>query len=122
MNLSNTIPIFRVFDEVKAKEFYVEFLGFQVEWEHRFEDGLPLYLEVSRGDVRIHLSEHHGDCCPGAAVRIETDALTDLHRELSGKDYGFARPGINETPWGIKEMSVKDPFGNRLTFVASESG
>ena len=122
MNLSSTIPIFRVFDEAKAREFYVEFLGFQVEWEHRFEDGLPLYLEVSRGDVKIHLSEHHGDCCPGAAVRIETDALTELHQELSGKDYGFARPGINDTPWGIKEMSVKDPFGNRLIFVASESG
>ena len=122
MTIHSTTPVFRIFDEAKAKEFYVDFLGFSVEWEHRFEDGLPLYFEVSRDDVTIHLTEHHGDCCPGAAVRIETDILTDLHGELGKKDYGFARPQIEDTAWGTKEMSVKDPFGNRLTFVASNSG
>ena len=119
MTLSDTTPVFRIFDEAKAKEFYVDFLGFRVEWEHRFEDGLPLYFEVSRDDVTIHLTEHHADCCPGAAVRLETDNLTELHEELGKKDYGFARPEIDDTPWGTKEMSVKDPFGNRLTFVDS---
>lgn len=114
-------PVLRVFDELKAKEFYVDFLGFTVEWEHRFEDGLPLYFEVSRGDVKIHLTEHHGDCCPGGAVRIETDALAEFHEELGKKEYGFAQPQIEDTPWDTKEMSVKDPFGNRLTFVASNS-
>lgn len=121
MRMGDTTPVFRVFDESKAKEFYVDFLGFTVEWEHRFEDGLPLYFEVSRGDVRIHLTEHHGDCCPGAAVRIATDSLVKLHEELNNKDYGFARPGIDDTAWGTQEMSIKDPFGNRLTFVGSAS-
>ena len=121
MTFGNTTPVFRIFDEAKAKAFYVDFLGFTVEWEHRFEDALPLYFEVSRDDVAIHLTEHHGDCCPGAAVRIQTGNLSGLHEELGKKDYGFARPQINDTPWGTKEMSVKDPFGNRLTFVASDS-
>ncbi len=122
MTIGDTTPVFRIFDEAKAKEFYVDFLGFSVEWEHRFENSLPLYCEVSRDDVTIHLTEHHGDCCPGAAVRIETDSLADLHGELGEKDCGFARPQIEDTAWGTKEMSVKDPFGNRLTFVASNSG
>ena len=121
MEFGDTTPVFRIFDETKAKEFYVDFLGFTVVWEHRFEDGLPLYAEISRGDVKIHLSEHHGDCCPGAAVRIETDKLSELHAELNKNDYGFARPGIDDTPWGTREMSIKDPFGNRLTFVAADS-
>ena len=85
MGFSDTTPIFRIFDVAKAKEFYVDFLGFTVEWEHQFEDALPLYLEVSRDDVTIHLTEHHGDCCPGAAVRIETDTLNDFHAELRRK-------------------------------------
>ena len=119
MNFSDTTPILRIFDEARAREFYVDYLGFQVEWEHRFEDGLPLYLEVSRGNVRLHLTEHHGDCSPGAAVRIQTDDLEGFHRELHEKDYGFARPGIETMPWGTDEMSIKDPFGNRLVFVAS---
>ena len=120
--MSRTTPIFRIFDEAKAREFYVDFLGFAVAWEHRFEEGLPLYFEVSRDDVRIHLSEHHGDCCPGGAVRIEIENLEKLRDELLAKDYKFARPGIDDTPWGTREMSVKDPFGNRLTFVESSAG
>lgn len=120
MNFGDTTPVFRIFDESKAKEFYVDYLGFKVEWEHRFEEGLPLYLEVSRGDLRIHLTEHHGDCCPGSAVRIVTDNLDAFHEELTRKDYGFAQPGIEDTPWGTRELSVKDPFGNRLTFANSE--
>lgn len=39
-----------------------------------------------------------------------------FHRELSAKEYKYARPGIEPMPWGTREMSVKDPFGNRLTF------
>ncbi len=38
MGFGKTTPILRIFDEGKAKEFYVEFLGFKVDWKHRFED------------------------------------------------------------------------------------
>lgn len=37
MSLGNPIPILRIFDEAKAREFYVGFLGFTVDWKHRFE-------------------------------------------------------------------------------------
>jgi uncharacterized glyoxalase superfamily protein PhnB len=111
------VPILRIFDEAKAREFYVGFLGFQVDWEHRFEPALPLYLQVSREGCILHLSEHHGDCCPGAAMRIEVDDIDAYHAELRAKAYGYARPGIDDTPWGSRDMSVKDPFGNRLTFT-----
>jgi catechol 2,3-dioxygenase-like lactoylglutathione lyase family enzyme len=116
MQLLAATPILRSFDEAKARAFYVGFLGFAVDWEHRFEPGLPLYLQLSRGAVKLHLSEHHGDCTPGSAVRIAVDDVAALHAELAAKDYGFARPGLEEVPWGGRELSVKDPFGNRLTF------
>ncbi|WJH34723.1 VOC family protein [Paenibacillus sp. CC-CFT747] len=110
------IPILRVFQEEKAKEFYLDFLEFQLDWEHRFEEGLPLYRQVSRGDCVLHLSEHHGDACPGAAVRIHTEKLEDYQKRLLGKAYKYARPGIHKTPWNTSEMSIHDPFGNRLVF------
>ena len=116
MRLSKPIPILRIFDEAKAREFYVDFLGFQIDWEHRFEDGLPLYLQVSRDGCVIHLSEHHGDCSPGSALRIETDALEALQGELLARQYKYARPGIQEQPWG-RDMAITDPFGNRLIFT-----
>ncbi|MEA2235862.1 MAG: hypothetical protein QOC81_586 [Thermoanaerobaculia bacterium] len=120
MSLGKPIPILRSFDEVKAKEFYVGFLGFTVDFEHRFEPGLPLYMQVSRDGCVLHLSEHHGDASPGGAIRIETSDLDAFHAELASKEYGFARPGIDEQPWG-RDMSVKDPFGNRLIFSALAS-
>jgi uncharacterized glyoxalase superfamily protein PhnB len=119
MSFRKTTPLLRIFDEGKAREFYVDFLGFNVDWEHRFEPGLPLYMQVSRDGCVLHLSEHHGDCSPGAAIRIETDGLDAFHSELSSKKYNYARLGIENMPWGTRDMSVKDPFGNRLTFTTS---
>lgn len=42
-----TIPIMRIFDEQKARDFYLGFLGMTLDWEHRFEPGYPLYMQVS---------------------------------------------------------------------------
>lgn len=63
-------PVLRIFDEAKAREFYVDFLGFQVDFEHRFEPGTPLYMGISRDGCKLHLSEHHGDGTPGTTLRI----------------------------------------------------
>lgn len=117
VNLSRVTPILRIFDEAKAREFYVDFLGFQVDWEHRFAADLPLYLQVSRGDCILHLSEHHGDASPGAAIRIATADLDGYRAALLAKVYTYARPGIETMPWGSREMSVRDPFFNRLVFA-----
>jgi uncharacterized glyoxalase superfamily protein PhnB len=119
LSLAQATPILRIFDEVKAKEFYVEFLGFKVDWEHRFEPGLPLYMQISKDECVLHLSEHHGDCSPGAAMRIQASDLDAFHAELASKQYKYARPGIEEMPWGTRDMSVKDPFGNTLTFTTA---
>ncbi len=116
MTFDPAVPILRVFDEGKAKAFYLEFLGFSVDWEHRFEANLPLYMQVSVGQCVLHLSEHHGDCCPGAALRIQAHDLDAFHQRVSATDYGYARPGIEKTAWGTREMTVTDPFGNRLIF------
>ena len=106
-----------MFDETKAREYYVGFLGFRVDWEHRFEPELPLYMQVSRGDCILHLSEHHGDGCPGAKLRLEiTDGLETFQRELMAKAYKYSRPGIESTPWNTREMTLHDPFGNELVF------
>ena len=49
MQLGTPIPILRIFDEAKAKEFYLDFLGFRLDWEHRFEAHLPLYMQIVHG-------------------------------------------------------------------------
>ena len=115
MEFRQSIPIFRMFSVEKAREFYLDYLGFQVDWEHRFEPELPLYMQVTRGGLTLHLSEHHGDCTPGARVFVEMNGVTELHAELTGKNYNYLRPGLNKEDWGLS-LTVTDPFMNRITF------
>jgi len=112
----HAIPIFRIFDVAKAQEFYVGFLGFRVDWEHRFDETAPLYMQISRDGLVLHLSEHHGDACPGSTAVVQTTGLEAYHREITAKGYRFMRPGIEVAPWNARVMEVIDPFGNRLRF------
>ncbi|BAN47961.1 glyoxalase superfamily protein [Metapseudomonas resinovorans] len=109
------IPILRIFDETKAREFYCGFLGFDVEFEHRFEPDLPLYMGINRAGLHLHLSEHHGDASPGATLFVPMRNIQAFNDELLGKRYGYGRPGVVQEDWG-KVMEVYDPFGNRIRF------
>ena len=118
VTFDKAIPILRMFDEAKAREFYLDFLGFSVEFEHRFEADLPLYLGISRNGLQLHLSEHHGDASPGATIFVPMHNIDLLRDELQGKRYGYGRPDIVEQGWG-KVLEVYDPFGNRIRFCQS---
>ncbi|WP_349437084.1 glyoxalase superfamily protein [Pararhizobium sp. A13] len=109
------IPIFRIFDVAKAMEFYCGFLGFTLDWEHRFGDNFPLYAQVSREGMILHLSEHAGDASPGAKAFVWIEDAVALQLELAGKDYRYMKPGLEEAPWGL-EVTVIDPFSNRIAF------
>ncbi len=116
MNEKRIIPVLRIFDEVKAKEFYISFLGFNADFEHRFQANFPLYMQISLGEWLIHLSEHHGDACPGASILLQMDNVRKYQELLLGKKYPYSRPGCQKTEWNTIEMAIADPFGNRLTF------
>ena len=113
------IPILRIFDAEKAREFYIGFLGFKFDWiaasEWKTGDH-PLYTQVSRGALKIHLSEHHGDASPGANAYVTVDDIETLHAELTGRGYSYGKPTIELVPWG-RSLQVHDPFGNRLRFT-----
>ncbi|WP_040676325.1 glyoxalase superfamily protein [Nitratireductor pacificus] len=116
MSFEAAIPIFRIFDEAKAREFYLDFLGCKVDWEHRFGPNAPLYMQVSRGDLVLHLSEHSGDATPGANAVVFMQGIEALHQELAARNYKYNRPGLEKQEWGL-ELGVIDPFGNRLRFI-----
>lgn len=118
ITFDKSIPILRIFDEAKAREFYVDFLGFSVEFEHRFEADLPLYLGIIRNGLQLHLSEHHGDASPGSTTFVPMQNIEMLRDELLGKRYGYGRPDIVQQGWG-QVLEVYDPFGNRIRFCQS---
>jgi catechol 2,3-dioxygenase-like lactoylglutathione lyase family enzyme len=112
----SVIPTFRIFSLDKAREFYLDFLGCKVDWEHRFDKDAPVYMQVSRGGLVLHLSEHHGDGTPGSVAYVHTTDVRALHRELNDKNYRHNRPGLQQQDWGMTEVTVVDPFNNRITF------
>ena len=116
IEFQKTIPILRIFSVEKAREFYVEYLGFSIEWEHHFEENTPAYLQVTRGALTLHLSEHHGDACPGSTIFVWMVGIEEFHREITGKEYKHLRPGLETTFYDAKCVEVIDPFGNRIRF------
>ena len=112
---AHPIPILRSFDEAKAKAFYCDFLGFRVDWEHRFAVGWPLYCQVSLGDCVLHLSEHHGDATPGSALRIGVGDVEAFAAALRAKRL-TRRPVVFPPVNGVSSRCCSIP--KEMPFVA----
>ena len=113
------VPMVRIFDVAKAHEFYLGFLGFKVDWEHRYGENFPLYTQISRGGLRLHLTEHAGDASPGGNMVVYMIGVRAFQQELADKHYRYMKPGI-EVEDGRIETAVVDPFGNRIRFMELE--
>ncbi|PYE13473.1 hypothetical protein DFR67_11627 [Williamsia limnetica] len=116
LKTGSAIPILRIQDEALAREFYLDYLGFAVEWEHRFEKNLPIYMRIMRGETVIDLSEHHGDGIPGTALWVPVSSAAEFHSEISGRGHRRVQPGIDTDGPGGPTVEVSDPFGNVLRF------
>jgi hypothetical protein len=108
-------PILRIFDEGKAKEFYLDFLGFHLDWEHRFGENFPLYAQVSRAGLILHLSGHHGDASPGSNTFVSMRGVRTFQKELSQKQYPYLKLSVEAEEYG-DVMTVTDLFSNRIRF------
>lgn len=98
-------PILHVADADASLAWY-RGVGFVKQWEHRFEPGLPLYVGIARGPIRMHLSEHTGDARPGTLVYLYVEDVDAVARSLGVTE-------IDDMPWG-RDFEVTDPDGNRL--------
>jgi uncharacterized glyoxalase superfamily protein PhnB len=123
---TSTIPILRIFSQAKAIEFYVEFLGFTLDFGGPAGGpGTPFYGQIIRADTTLQLTEVPYDPGHGATVGINLNGIEALHQELTER-YGEmgARvwgpavwvPDIEDVPWGHRVLTISDPFGNHLRF------
>ena len=116
IDLRAAIPILRMHDLAVTKRFYLEYLGCTLDAQDGDGNG-PVFMKVSRGELRLHLSSHHDDGTPGTVVLVVTYGVSDLHAELAAKNYPFLKPGLESGPGGNGlEMQLIDPASNRLRF------
>ena len=112
------IPTLRILDYKKAEEFYVGFLGLKIDWEHRFGENEPVYMQVSKNGLVLHLSENKR-FKTGMIIFVKTIGIDNFHDELSKKSNSRLIPDISITGWNTKQMEIEDPFGNLLRFNES---
>ncbi|GAA1525154.1 glyoxalase superfamily protein [Kribbella lupini] len=112
-----SVPVLRVMSMEVALPFYVGFLGFTLDWEHRFDVGMPVYAQVSWASATVHLSEHHGDGSPHGVVWIPVADVNELHQRLHAQADQPLRPGIDVDAPGGPTLEVIDPYGNVLRFA-----
>jgi hypothetical protein len=84
VKLEPPIPVLRIFDAALAKRFHIDWPGFTVDWEHRCGPDFPLYMQISRGTVILHLTEQ------------------------SERPNPSMRPEVEVAPWNAKVMDVID--------------
>ncbi len=92
------IPQLRMRHADTTLPFYVQGLGFVVDWEHRFEPGFPLFAQLTRDGQTIFLTEHSGDCEVGGAVYFIVDDVDSLHRAFGAANVPIEQPRM--TPNG----------------------
>ena len=106
------VPVLYVKDAARAVAWY-ERLDFGKEWEHQFEPGLPWFVSVARGSVRIYLSEHEGDARPDTLVHLYVKDIDAVAAE-----FGLE---VDEEGLAGRECDVSDPDGNRLRIATPRS-
>lgn len=117
------IPHLRILDYDRAVAFYVDVLDFEIEFEWRNEPGLPVYMGVRRGTLRVHLSEYDASGPPGQGrgMTLSVADADSWYRRLEQKGVVFERE-LQRQPWGARDFVVHDPFGNTIVITSDEDG
>jgi catechol 2,3-dioxygenase-like lactoylglutathione lyase family enzyme len=109
VRVEEAIRILRVSDAETSVAWY-ERLGYEKEWENRFEPSLPAFVSLARnGTSRLFLSEHSADAggplVAGTVVYIRVGDVDGIAKQFDTE--------IVERPWA-REVFLTDPDGNRL--------
>jgi len=115
VQLLAAIPVLSVTDVPRSLAFYRDQLGFATEFD--MGDVVP-YAGVRRGEMALHLDggTHEFAHIPGNC-RFHLRGVDGLYEELAPR--GVVKPDeqLATMPHGLRQFSVLDPDGNRITFA-----
>jgi catechol 2,3-dioxygenase-like lactoylglutathione lyase family enzyme len=106
--------VFTVADVAASLAFYGERLGFSTQ----FAMGEPpSYAIIERETVSLHLMPASRDpkALGLACIYVYAHDVDGLHQELVARGCPIELAPI-DLSYGMREMSVRDPDGNRITF------
>ncbi|HYX64565.1 MAG TPA: VOC family protein [Burkholderiales bacterium] len=118
MKVTGVVPQLRTTDLERAIRFYVETLGFELDFRYR-----DFYAGVRAGGQVFHL-KRVDDADPSIAfvrdgdhlhLYFDVDGIDRAASELKERGARLLREA-HDTPWGTREIALCDPDGHTLYF------
>jgi uncharacterized glyoxalase superfamily protein PhnB len=116
------IPVMQVSGSTRAEEFYCQRLGFTLlsSWRPDETKDDPRYMTLARDGARLHVHSFQSGTAGAAAVYVFVDDVDSLYAELLSNGVPVSGPPIDQS-WGTREIVVRDPDRNVVTFGQSRS-
>lgn len=106
------VPVLGIGSYDEAVAHYVDWLGFQIDWEWREAPGRPVILSISRGGLTLMLNEADLEA-RGSSLTLKITNLQALADECNERRPGGISVEL-QAPYDIPSIFVPDPWGNRL--------
>jgi glyoxylase I family protein len=121
--LRSASPSFTVNDLEKSLGWYRDVLGFDVEETWKNPDGKVMGISLKAGDVSFMIGQDDWkkgrERSKGEGFRIYCEtkkSVDDLAKRIEAKG-GRLDSGPTDQPWGVRDISVTDPDGFKITIA-----
>ncbi|XZE35718.1 VOC family protein [Pirellulaceae bacterium SH501] len=126
MTIARISPVLGVKSVRKSAEYYRDVLGFSLApvdgvFQPTLDEPDGVYAIVKKGDFWIHFQiRRDGDACRDRPVferdvYLMVDNIGDEYSALIQRGAKVVQP-IHDTPYGLREFTIEDPNGFRLSF------
>jgi catechol 2,3-dioxygenase-like lactoylglutathione lyase family enzyme len=120
MNIRRVVPDIRSRRLPESREFYVDFLGFDVAMDMGF---VMTFASPGNPTAQITVLQDDGGSAPMPSVSVEVADVDHVHKRAVERGLEIVYP-LTDEPWGVRRFFVVDPNGtilNILSHVAAGS-
>jgi catechol 2,3-dioxygenase-like lactoylglutathione lyase family enzyme len=114
IHAARCVPFLQVADARRSLDFYCGRLGFKKNWEHQLASGFPLVACISLGGATLFLTEHP-ESAAGTLVYFYVPDVDQFMVRVRAALLEIEW-GPSDQPWGMREVQLRDPDGNKLRF------
>lgn len=123
MTIQTCKPLLNVADIETSLGFWRDLIGFEVTTRYE-QDGRLAFASLCSGEVELMLNARGGDPAPRLArphytevvIYFGVESVHDLVRDLRAK--GLASPDPETEPYGLDEITLRDPDGYEIALTS----
>jgi catechol 2,3-dioxygenase-like lactoylglutathione lyase family enzyme len=118
MSIRRAVPDIRSRSIEESREFYVDFLGFEVAMDLGF---VMTFASPRNPTAQITVMQDDGQQTLWPDVSIEVDDVDAVHQRAVERGFAIVYP-LTDEPWGVRRFFVRDPNGATLNILSHRVG